>query len=315
MKVLITGATGLVGSEITALCHTQGMQVNYLTTSKKKILSKENYQGFYWNPDLGEIDLKCFEGVSAIINLAGASISKRWTSEYKKIILNSRINTLQTLNKGLQRIDSGSINSFVSASAIGIYPNSLTEFYEEDETAVDDSFLGEVVAAWEKEIDTFTTFGFSVAKVRIGLVMSANGGALPEMAKPVKYYAGAAFGSGEQWQSWVHITDLARIFLFVIAHKLSGVYNGVGPNPVTNTKLVKEIAQVLKKPLFLPNVPQFAMKILLGEMAYLLFASQRVCSKNIEEEGFVFQHMNVNSALENIYNGHEAKEPTNTVYS
>lgn len=315
MKVLITGATGLVGSEITAVCHAQDIQVNYLTTSKNKIESKENYQGFYWNPDSGEIDINCFTGVSAIINLAGASISKRWTPEYKKIILSSRINTLKTLRNGLKTCNPEQIESFVSASAIGIYPNSLTEFYEEDETAVDNSFLGEVVAAWEKEIDTFKSFGFPVAKVRIGLVMSDDGGALPEMAKPIKLYVGAPFGSGEQWQSWVHITDLARIFLYALEHRLAGIYNGVGPNPVTNSKLVKEIALVLKKPLFLPNVPQFAMKALLGEMSYILFASQRVSSKKIEEEGFVFQYMNVCRALESIYEQRGAKETTNTVYS
>ena len=313
MKVLITGATGLVGSEITHLCHENGIEVNYLTTSKEKISAKANYQGFYWNPDIGEIDLDCFEGVSAIINLAGASISKRWTSEYKEVILSSRINSLKTLHKGISSIDSSQINSFVSASAIGIYPNSLSAFYDEEETAIDDSFLGEVVAAWEKEINTFATFEFPIAKIRIGLVMSDKGGALPEMVKPIKHYVGAAFGSGSQWQSWIHIGDLARMFLFAVKYNLNGIYNGVGPNPVTNTKLVKEIAKVLEKPLFLPNIPRFAMKGVLGEMSYLLFASQRVSSKKIEEDGFVFEHTNVCRALEEIYVVIEAKNATDTV--
>ncbi|TMM53193.1 TIGR01777 family protein [Maribacter algarum] len=301
MQILITGATGLVGSEIVRLCHEQNIGVNYLTTNKNKLISKGNYKGFYWNPDVGEIDLNCFKGVSAIINLAGASISKRWTPKYKKVVLSSRINTLRTLQKGLEQIDDSNISSFVSASAIGIYPNSLSNFYTEDEESVDDSFLGEVVEAWEREIDAFEKFDFKVSKLRVGLVMSADGGALPEMAKPIRYYAGAAFGSGMQWQSWIHITDLARQFLFLIEHQLQGVYNGVGPNPVNNAKLVKEIAKVLDKPLFLPNVPQFAMKAILGEMSYLLFASQRVSSKKIEEEGFVFHFPNVCRAIENIY--------------
>jgi len=314
MKVLITGATGLVGTEITALCHKNGIAVNYLTTSKDKIKRADNYQGFYWHPSKGEIDINCFNDVGAIINLAGASISKRWTPKYKKIVLSSRINTLRTLHKGLTDSGAKEIKSFVSASAIGIYPDSLSKFYEEDETAVDDSFLGDVVEAWEREIDSFKTFDFPVAAVRIGLVLSKNGGALPEMAKPIKFFVGSPFGSGDQWQSWVHINDLARIFHFIVAHKLNGIYNGVGPNPVSNTKMVKEIAKVLEKPLLLPNVPKFAMKALLGEMSFILFASQRVSSKKIEEEGFIFNHTNVCLALEEIYEV-ERKKTTDSVYS
>ncbi|WP_430906409.1 TIGR01777 family oxidoreductase [Maribacter sp. 2-571] len=301
MKVLITGATGLVGGELLKLCKQQNITVHYLTTRKEKLENEALYRGFYWNPATSEIDANCFEGVTAVINLAGASISKRWTAEYKKTIRESRINTLQTLHRAMSEIDVSEITSFVSASAIGIYPTSLTEYYDEDFPGVDDSFLGEVVADWEKAVDAFSGFDFPVAKVRIGLVMSDKGGALPEMAKPVKYYAGAAFGSGNQWQSWIHIRDLARLFMYVVENGLSGVYNGVGPNPVTNTKLVKEIAKVLEKPLLLPNIPEFAMKTLLGEMSYILFASQRVSSKKIEEEGFVYHHQNICKTLEHLY--------------
>ena len=301
MKVLITGATGLIGGELVSQCHRKGYEVNYLTTSKEKIVSEPNYKGFHWNPDKKEIDTDCFSGVSVIINLAGASISERWTSSYKKVIIESRINSLQTLRQSINKLPNHTINAIISASAIGIYPDSTTNYYSEEDSGVDDSFLGEVVEIWEKEVDTFNNSVPNVAKVRIGLVMSSDGGALPEIAKPIKNYVGAAFGSGEQWQSWIHISDLARIFLFVAENELSGIYNGVGPNPVTNNKLVKEIAKVLDRPLFLPNIPEFMMKLILGEMSYILFASQRVSSKKIEEEGFVFKFQNVCGALEAIY--------------
>ena len=301
MKVLITGATGLIGEELVALCHRKGHSVNYLTTSKDKIVSESDYKGFYWNPKLDKIDTDCFKDVSVIINLAGSSISKRWTSSYKKKIVASRVDSLRTLHQSISGLSNHTIKSIISASAIGIYPDSTTNYYSEDVNAVDDSFLGDVVETWEKEVDTFKGLIPNVAKVRIGLVMSSKGGALPEMSKPIKYYVGAAFGSGEQWQSWIHISDLARIFLFIASNDLNGVFNGVGPNPVTNSKLVKEIAKVLDRPIVLPNIPQFMMKLMLGEMSYILFASQRVSSKKIEEEGFVFKFQNVCGALKDIY--------------
>lgn len=301
MKVLITGATGLVGSELVSQCHERGYAVNYLTTSKSKIVSENNYQGYFWNPTTGEIDHNCLNGVSVIINLAGSSISKRWTKEYRKEIVSSRVESLELLKSTLLKTKNHSVSSIVSASAIGIYPDSLSNYYTEEEVQVDDSFLGEVVTAWEQKVDEFENLDLKVAKVRIGLVMSNDGGALPEMAKPVNYYVGAAFGTGEQWQSWIHISDLAGIFLHIASFELEGIYNGVAPNPVTNTKLVKEIAKVLNKPLFLPNIPKFIMHTILGDMAYVLFASQRVSSKKIEEEGFIFQYANICQALGAIY--------------
>lgn len=320
MRILITGATGLIGSEIVRQCKEREIPVHYLTTSKKKIITQTGYHGFYWNPKSGEIDENCFEGVTAIINLAAASISKRWTDSYKKKILSSRVNTLNTLYKGLKKYKTlnrkgyDAITSFVSASAIGVYPDSLSKYYTEKETLVDDSFLGEVVEVWENGADRFKSFDFSVAKIRIGLVMSANGGALPQMVKPIKYYVGAAFGSGQQWQSWIHISDLARIFLFAVENRLDGVYNGVGPNPVTNNKLVKEIAKVLDKPIILPNIPEFVMKLILGEMSYLLFASQRVSCKKISEEGFNFMYPNVCVALAGIYGGKQKENASKLTF-
>ncbi|KGK30068.1 TIGR01777 family oxidoreductase [Cellulophaga sp. E6(2014)] len=301
MKVLITGATGLVGNAIVTECHKNKIAVNFLTTSKAKVIEKENYTGFYWNPDQGEIDLNCFTGVTAIINLAGASISKRWTESYKKEILSSRINSLKTLKSGLAKVDSSAITSFVSASAIGIYPDSIQKFYSEEDQFKADGFLSEVVQAWEDEIDTFGDFSFSVAKIRIGLVMSNKGGALPEMVKPIKFFVGSAFGSGKQWQSWIHIKDLAKLFVFTVKNELNGVYNGVASNPVTNEKLVSKVANVLGRPLILPKIPAAVLKLILGDMSALLLDSQRVSNKKILEEGFIFKYLNVCPALDSLY--------------
>src|SRR5690606_10461875 len=223
-----------------------------------------------------------------------------WTTAYKKEIIKSRVESIQLLKKALDKVDHH-VESFVTASAIGVYPNSYDNYYEEDESKVDNSFLGNVVKQWEDEADTLLGNKFSLAKIRIGLVLSEKGGALPQIARPVKLYVGTAFGDGKQWQSWIHVNDLARLFLFAVENRLNGVYNGVAPNPITNERLVKEIADVLKKPLILPNIPESIMKLLLGEMAYVLYASQRVSSKKIEESGFNFDYPNIILALKDIY--------------
>lgn len=299
MKVLITGATGLIGKKIVQACLSQNMMVHYLTTSKSKIENKENYKGFYWNPNKNYIDITCLEGVDSIINLAGASIAKRWTTDYKKEIIDSRINTLKLLCKTLQE-NQHQVKQLVSASAIGAYPDSLTNYYEESFTEYSSSFLGDVVKKWEQEVDTFTTLGITVSKIRIGLVLDGKEGALPQMVKPTKLGLGAAFGTGKQWQSWIHIDDLARVFLYVSQHGLEGVFNGVAPNPVSNSELTKAVAKTLKRPLILPNIPQFIMKLVLGDMYILLFESQRVSSKKIEDKGFEFQFVNLRRALESL---------------
>jgi len=299
MTVLITGATGLIGREIVKQCHDKGFNVHYLTTSKSKLATESNYKGFFWNPNNNEIDHSCFDGVSTIINLVGASISKRWTKPYKKEILESRTKTAQLLQDTI-RLYNYNIKHVVSASAIGIYPSSFTNYYDEAYDQNSDSFLGTVVAQWEDAIDGFKELGCKVAKIRIGLVLARQGGALTEIIKPIKFGAGAAFGNGKQWQSWIHVTDLANIFLHVVAHKLEGVYNGVAPNAVTNSELTKTVAKVLHRPLIMPNIPKPLMKLILGEMHMLLFESQRVSSDKIKAKGFYFKYANLKPALIDI---------------
>jgi len=299
MRVLITGATGLIGSEIVKQCHDNNISVSYLTTSASKLSTKDNYRGFLWNPNTGEIDVNCLKDVDVIIHLVGASIAERWTSKQKQIIIDSRVKTTALLYKTLAN-SAHTVTQVVSASAIGIYPDSLTNYYTEEEKNVSTSFLGKVVSLWEDAVDNFASLGIKVSKVRIGLVLANDGGAFPELKKPIKYGLGANMGSGEQWNSWIHIQDLARIFIYVTQFELEGVYNGVAPNAKTNAEITKAIANQLDAPLFLPNIPKFVMKIILGEMHILLFESQRVCSKKIENKGFHFKYHNLSAALNDL---------------
>lgn len=301
MKLLITGATGLIGSNLVDRCLNQDIEVHYLTTSKQKLDSESPAKGFFWNPENGEIDLGCFEGVDGIINLAGAPIAQRWTESNKAKILNSRVKSLETLRSGLQRSGADGVSTLVSASAIGIYPSSSTTYYSEDDKIKASGFAAEVVEAWEAAAFNLKDLIEDVAVLRIGLVLSDEGGALDQMAKPVRLGLGSAFGSGEQWQSWIHIDDLTEMFLFLTREKWSGVFNAVAPNPVTQNKLIKELAKVLNKPLFMPNIPATPLKWMLGEMSEIVLSSQRVSSKKIESRGYDFTYQNICRALEAIY--------------
>lgn len=299
MTVLITGATGLVGQELVSLLLQNGFTVHYLSTSKSKLVSQNNYKGFYWNPKTSEIDLNALTDVEVIVHLAGASVAKKWTPSYKQEIIESRVLSTRLLYKTLQK-NLHQVKQIVSASAIGIYPNDLNYIYHETDNKVDNSFLGNVVQQWEEEVNQFEKLHIKVAKIRIGIVLAKNGGALQEMVKPIKMGFGAAFGSGLQYQSWIHIQDLVAIFQFVIQNQLSGVFNGVAPYPVTNSELTKAIAKTLGKPFFLPNIPQFAMKIILGEMHQILFSSQHVSCKKLLDLKYQFKFASLDKALNDL---------------
>ncbi|MFD2565314.1 TIGR01777 family oxidoreductase [Aquimarina rubra] len=299
MKVLITGATGLIGQEIVGLCHQSNIDVNYLTTSKNKLTSDKNYKGYYWNPSSGEIDLDCFEDVEVIINLVGATVAKRWTKKYKQEIIDSRVDTASIILESLKKIKH-SVRHIVSASAIGIYPDSFQNYYKEDSTELDSGFLGEVVTKWEAAVRKFETLNIEVSLLRIGLVLANKGGAFPKIAKPIEKGVGAAFGNGKQWQSWIHLEDLARLFMYVVEEELTGIYNAVAPNPVSNERLTNVVADQVGKKIILPNIPRFMMKLILGEMHVLLFSSQRVCNDKIIETGFQFKYDNITQAVEDL---------------
>jgi len=299
MKVLLTGATGLIGSELVRQCIKDGIIVHYLTTRKNKIENRSNYKGFYWNPELDEIDIKAFEGVTSIIHLAGANIAKRWTKKNKKLILESRTQTANLIFKTLKN-NKHQVRHFISASGISRYPNSKTKLYTEEDREVDTGFLAEVVVAWEAAAVQFKSLGMEVTKVRTGVVFAKKDSAFQKIVEPIKLGVGAPLGSGKQWQSWIHIKDVAGIYKYILKNELEGIYNAVAPNPILNKSLTKKIASHLNKPLWLPNIPGFALRLLLGEMATLVLEGQLVSSRKIEENGYRFKFYNIKNTLTDL---------------
>lgn len=295
-KVLITGATGLVGTELVKQLHQQNITVHYLTTSKDKIEDRENYKGFYWNIKTNEIDNTCLAGVRTIFHLAGASIAERWTTAYKKEILESRVASVALLKRVLSET-SHQINHVIAASAVGIYEDSLQITHTEESHAFNDGFLGKVVKQWETATQSFEALNIPVTQIRIGLVLSKKGGAFTKMSQPIKLGLGAPFGSGKQWQSWIHLEDLVAMFRYVMNGKHYGVYNATAPHPVTNKELTKVIAKHYSKPLWLPGIPKFVMSMVLGEMHTILYESQQVSSKKIENLGFKFRYSHLKDFL------------------
>ncbi|MDA8847575.1 TIGR01777 family oxidoreductase [Flavobacteriaceae bacterium] len=294
--VLITGATGLVGKALVKKCLQNGFNVHYLTTRKSKIKLQENYKGFYWNPQLEIIDISCFEGVNIIINLAGSSIAQRWTKAYKSLILSSRKKALELLHLSIETHDFP-VKHIISASAIGIYPDSKTRYYEEDFQGTDISFLRTVVRSWEGALKAFNALGVKTTALRIGIVLDKHEGALPKISGPIKGYIGSALGSGDQWQSWIHIDDLVRMFMFILDSSLEGVFNAVAPNPVRQKDFVKSVANVLKRPIFFPKVPEFILNFVLGEMSAIALESQRVSAQKIQDLGFEYDFHELDAAL------------------
>ena len=299
MKILITGATGLIGSQIVEDCLKRNIKINFLTTSKIKINSLFNCKGFYWNPEKNIIDLSCFEGVSVIINLSGASIFRFWTKKNKKLILSSRVNSLRFLKDILLK-NKIQIDCIVSASGIGAYPSSYDKEYDENETGRSKYFLADVIKEWERATNSFNDIIKNVSIIRIGLVLSKKGGVLKQTIQPMSFGFGVYFGSGKQWQSWIHVNDISTIFLYAASMKLNGIYNGVAPNPISNFTFTKTISKIRGNVYFLIPLPKLFFKIIFGKMHTILFKSHKISGEKIALNGYKFHFTDIESALINI---------------
>ncbi len=295
-KILITGASGLVGSRLTELLLQKGHQVSHLGRSKRA----GSVPSFVWDMENKSLDTEALKGVDTIINLAGAGVAdKRWTIQRKKEILESRTHSTKLLFDTLKK-QNHSVKTFVGASAMGYYGFGLSEEVFTEASKAGNDFLASVTKQWEEETDTLTSLGLRVVKMRIGIVLSDKGGALVEMTKPIRLGVGSPLGTGKQYLSWIHIDDLCGMFIQSVEdEKMLGVYNAV-TNWATNADFTKAISSVLKKPLWLPPVPSFVMKIILGEMANLVVNGSKVSSGKIKKAGFEFEYPELKGALEDL---------------
>jgi uncharacterized protein (TIGR01777 family) len=292
-NILITGGSGLVGRRITLLLESKGYQVAWLS----RTVQEQTY--FLWDVARQELDPQAIAWADAVVHLAGEGVAeKRWTADRKKRILESRTQSTQLLYTAIQQAEKKP-NTFISASAIGYYGfNTGTNLMEEKSLPGKD-FLAEVVLAWEKEVKKIEALPLRCVILRIGIVLDAQGGALAEMLKPP---VAAPLGSGAQWMSWIHIEDLARMFVFALEKTtLQGIYNAVGPHPATNQQLTKEAAAAKGKPYVSIGVPSFTLKLVLGEMAAMVLGGNRVSSQKIQKAGFEFEFPELKKALKDIF--------------
>lgn len=297
-KILISGGTGLVGKRLTELLIDRGYEVAHLSRSKKE---GSNPKTFQWNIKKGYIEKGALDGVSNIIHLAGAGVAdEKWSEERKKEIMDSRTQSTRLLFNEV--ISKGQVlNAFISASAIGYYGNDTGDRALDESAELGEGFLAKVVNAWEDEIDAFERHGIRTVKMRTGIVLDSDDGALPKMTAPVKYFVGAPLGSGEQYMSWIHIDDLCEMYIAAIEDKsYQGVYNSVAPFPVTNKVFTEKIAKELNRFLFLPNVPAFVLKLIFGEMSTILLDGNNVISSRLQKHNFNFKYKTLEEALTNL---------------
>lgn len=301
--VLISGGTGLIGTRLSQMLSEKGHSVIILTRKIKH--TQKQYLQALWDPEKGTIDREVLQKADYIINLAGEGIAeKRWTEKRKKEIIESRVNSGRLIVKALREYPH-QIKAVINASAIGWYGadktgNPQTGFTEDAPPAT--GFLGTACTEWEKSIDPVADLGIRLCKIRVGLVMSTEGGALKEFVKPLRWGIATILGSGKQMQSWVHIDDVCRIFMYAIeTSRLQGVYDAVAPRPVDHKSLILELAKNIKGSFYISAyVPSFVLKMMLGQLSEELLVSTTVSSEKIKSTGFQFVYPTIDAALKNL---------------
>jgi len=299
MKILITGGTGFVGTQLTTRLIQEGHTVTILTRSLKG--AKESPPGIFYlegDPTKKGFWQEAIKDHDAVINLAGASIFAKWTEEYKKVLRESRVSTTQNIVEGVPSDPSKKITLF-STSAVGYYGFCRDEELTEESPHGED-FLAQMAVEWEGEALKAKDKGARVVITRFGIVLGEKGGALGQMIPLFKKYIGGPIGSGRQWFSWVHIKDLTEALAFLIKHpEISGPVNVCAPSPVRNKDFANALGKVLHRPSFMPT-PGFMVKLVLGEFGSVILEGQRVIPKRLLESGFAFQYPNIDKALQGI---------------
>ena len=299
-KIIITGASGLIGRELCKKLHEDGDEVTVFTRDIKKgkeILPYLNnfVEWDYNKPELWKDELN---GKEAIIHLAGANVfGERWTSSYKRTIMESR----EIATKNL--VDSiGTINSkpkiFISSSAVGYYGDKGEEVITEESPSGTD-FLSSVCRSWEYEAMQIEKFGVRRVSIRTGIVLSSNEGALKKMLLPFKLFAGGSIGAGNQWFPWIHIEDIINVYLFALNNEVAGALNGTSPNPVTMIEFARTLGKALHRPSFF-TVPEFVLKLAVGEGAQSILSSLRVIPQRLINNLFQFKYENLETALNSL---------------
>ena len=296
--ILITGGTGLIGRHLCKKLKEKGYDVAVLS---RTIRHNSDVPAYFWDPGKNEIEKEAITKADYIIHLAGAGIGdKKWTGRRKKLIIDSRVRTGQLLFDKIQEYDH-KLKAFISASGVGYYGTITSDriFLEKDPPSVD--FTGETCRQWEETAEKFEQSGTRTVKIRTGVVLAAEGGALPRMMAPVRLGIGSAVGTGRQFIPWIHIDDICNIYIKAIEDpRMKGAYNAAAPDFRSYRDFIVAAARILKKPLFAPDIPQFVMKIIFGEMSVILLEGSRVSSDKIRAAGFNFNFPDLKSALRDL---------------
>jgi len=298
LKVLITGGTGAVGKQLCDFLNDQGIEVSILSRRRN---DNSKYKTYLWDHEAFLIDNDAFTDCDYIIHLAGAGIAdKRWTESRKKAILDSRVKTTNFLYKVLSKLDHN-VKGIISASAVGYYGQTTTtkNFKEDDQPGND--FVASVCKAWEDSVNQFKDLGLRTVNLRIGIVLMKKGGALEKMVQPFSFNVGSALGNGKQIIPWIHIVDLNQIILQAIqTPEMEGPYNCCAPDPVSNSEFSNEIASAMGKKIWLPKVPAFVLRLILGSRSVLLTEGSKVSSDKILQTKYKFKYPDLKSALMNL---------------